>query len=105
MSSSSSEVSPYQAAWNQFVIEVRTHIDSAADYVRELSEAEKLMGVGLFVTLFLIMILVLLSSTKNSSGGNSRQFSGALFVVIVVAFGVGWTWDSNGGGLAHLFGR
>ncbi|MDJ0921120.1 MAG: hypothetical protein QNI84_08320 [Henriciella sp.] len=105
MSRSSSEVGLYEAAWNQLLIDLRRHFDMAVDYVNTLSEAEKLMGVGIFVAVFLIMLLMLAATKNSHSGGNGRQFSGALFVVIVVAFGVGWTWDTSSGSLAHLFGR
>lgn len=105
MSRSSSEVSLYEAAWNQFVIDVRRHVESAADFVSDLSEAEKLMGVGIFVLVFLIMLLMLSATKRNNPTGNGRQFSGAMFVVIVVAFGVGWTWDTTSGSMAHIFGR
>jgi len=104
MAASTTESGPYQAAWNQFVIELRSYMSVVQDWIGTLSIGEKIIGMSLFV-LVLMYLIVSRSRKKMDPGSNSRQFTGALILVVIFAFGAGWSMDTGSGSLSHLFGR
>ncbi|MEO1643001.1 MAG: hypothetical protein AAFR74_06655 [Pseudomonadota bacterium] len=104
MANGSSNIGPYEAAWNQFVIEFRDWIAGVQSWLETLSTGEKIIGISLF-TLALLTMIVMQAKAKSDPGSNSRQFTVALVLVVIFAFGAGWTLDSGAGSLSHLFGR
>lgn len=103
-SSASGQVSPYEAAWNQFVIELRSFASEAYHVIMNLSTGEKVLGMVAFIMVLMLMI-VMTARKKGDPGSNSRQFTGALLLVVLFAFGAGWTLDGGAGSLSHIFGR
>lgn len=104
MANASSEVGPYEAAWNQFVIEFRSWIGDVQVWIDTLTTGEKIIGICLFALALLTMI-IMKSKSKSDPGSNGRQFTVALVLVVIFAFGAGWTLDTGSGSLSHLFGR
>ena len=104
MATTTTEPGPYEVAWNQFIIELRAYMGEVLDLIETLSMTEKVMGLCLFV--FVLMMFILNASRRNvDPGSNGRQFTGALVLVVIFAFGAGWTVDTGSGSLAHIFGR
>ncbi|MEM1390840.1 MAG: hypothetical protein AAGG45_07140 [Pseudomonadota bacterium] len=104
MSETSEDIGPYEAAWNQFVIEFRSWIAGIQSWMDTLSTGEKIIGISLFA-LAVLALVVMQAKAKVSPGSNRRQFSVALVLVVIFAFGAGWTLDSGSGSLSHLFSR
>lgn len=104
MANASNEVGPYEAAWNQFVIEFRSLIGDIELWIDTLTTGEKIIGICLF-TLALLTLIIMQAKAKTDPGSNSRQFTVALVLVVIFAFGAGWTLDTGSGSLSHLFGR
>lgn len=104
MSTSGTKTEPYQAAWNQFTIELRSYVGEIQIWVEGLSTGEKVIGMCLFA-LVLLFLIVSKARKKSDPGSNRRQFGGALILVVIFAFGAGWSVDTSGGSLSHLFGR
>ncbi|MEM1087045.1 MAG: hypothetical protein AAGH90_04895 [Pseudomonadota bacterium] len=92
----------YEALWNQLVIDFRSWIQGVQSWIAGLSLAEQIIGISLFALSLLIMI-ILKANAKSNPGSKSRQFSVALILVIIFAFGAGWTLEGGSGSLAHLF--
>ncbi len=95
---------PYQAVFEQFMIEVRFYLGEVQGWLLSLSDGEKILGLCAFV-LVLMLIIVSKARRNEDPGSNGRQFSGALVLVLIFAFGAGWTLDAGDGSFAHLFGR
>lgn len=104
LADSNSSADPYKAAFEQFMIEVRFYLGEVQAWLMNLSDGEKILGLCAFV-LVLMLIIVSKARRNEDPGSNGRQFSGALVLVMIFAFGAGWTIDSGTGSLAHLFGR
>ncbi len=104
MSTSGSKIEPYQAAWNQLVIELRSFFSEIQAWTQGLSMGEKVIGLCLFA-LILMFLIVTMARKKTDPGSNGRQFTGALVLVVIFAFGTGWSLDTSSGSLSHLFGR
>ncbi|MEM7493459.1 MAG: hypothetical protein AAF296_08760 [Pseudomonadota bacterium] len=102
MSERSGDIGFYEGTWNQFVIEFRSWISGVQAWMDTLSTGEKVIGLSLFALAVLTMI-VMQAKAKTSPGSNRRQFTVALVLVIIFAFGAGWTLDSGSGSLSHLF--
>ncbi|MEQ3745039.1 MAG: hypothetical protein ABNH53_02235 [Henriciella sp.] len=104
MADSKNSVDPYKAAFEQFMIEVRFYLGEVQGWLLSLSDGEKILGLCAFV-LFLLLMIVSKARRNEDPGSNGRQFSGALVLVMIFAFGTGWTLDAGNGSFAHLFGR
>lgn len=104
MSNAGASSDPYQAAFEQFMIEVRFYLGEVQTWIMDLSIGEQLLGLCAFVMVLMLFILTK-ARKKEDPGSNSRQFTGALVLVIIFAFGAGWTLDTGDGSLSHLFGR
>lgn len=104
MSAASKEPGLYEAAWNQFVIELRDYASDVADWLANMSIGHQILGLCAFV-MVLMFLIVNASRRKADPGSNGRQFTGAILIVIIMAFGVGWTVDGGTGSLSHLFQR
>lgn len=104
MANATKQIGPYEAAWNQFVLEIRAWVADIADWINALTTGEKVIGLCLFA-LALLALMVNQARAKNTPGSNSRQFTVALSLVVIFAFGSGWTLDTGAGSFAHVFGR
>lgn len=104
MSAASKEPSLYEAAWNQFVIELRDYASDAVDWMTNLSAGHQILGLCAFA-MVLMFLIVNASRRKADPGSNGRQFTGAILIIVIMAFGVGWTFDGGTGSLSHLFQR
>lgn len=104
MSASTKESGLYEAAWNQFVIELRDYAGDVGEWLGNLSIGHQILGLCAFV-MVLMFLIVNSARRKADPGSNGRQFTGAMLLVIIMAFGVGWTVDGGTGSLSHLFHR
>jgi hypothetical protein len=104
LADSKNSVDPYKAAFEQFMIEVRFYLGEVQGWLMSLSDGEKILGLCAFV-LFLLLMIISKARRNEDPGSNGRQFSGALVLVMIFAFGAGWTLDAGNGSFAHLFGR
>lgn len=104
MSAENSKLDAYQTAWDSFVIDVRAFADDAYAYISTMSDQEKIAGLSVFIIVLVVMIFSS-SVKKNSNPGSGRQFTGALFLVVIFAFGAGWSVDTSAGSLSHFFMR
>ncbi|MEM1035289.1 MAG: hypothetical protein AAGI14_00880 [Pseudomonadota bacterium] len=102
MANTSGQTGFYEAAWNQFVIEFRSWIGDVQVWMDGLTMAEKLIGISLF-SLALLTMIVMKAKAKSDPGSKSRQFTTALILVVIFAFGTGWTLEGGSGSLSHLF--
>lgn len=75
-----------------------------AEWLQNLSTAEQTIGICIFIV-FLVYLIVRRSSRDKDPGGNQRQFTGAFMVVLLIAFGVGWSFDLEAGSLSYIFDR
>lgn len=98
------ETGLYEAAWNQFVIELRDYASDVLEWLQDLSIGEQLLGLAAFV-MVLMFLIVSKARKSDDPGGNGRQFTGAMLLVIIIAFGVGWSVDPGAGSLSHIFAR
>lgn len=98
----SEEFEPYREWGLELWAEMVRQFYKFAEWVRDLSVAEQTLGICLF-TVFLIYLIFNASRRDKDPGSTNRQFSGALFLVIVIAFGVGWSFDYSAGALSWLF--
>ncbi len=104
MATIAAEPGLYEAAWKQVMIDLRAYLGVVQSWIETLSETEKVVGLCVFVVVLMILI-VNRSRRKRDPGSNGRQFTGALVLVVIFAFGAGFTVDTSGGSLSHLFGR
>ena len=88
--------------WDLFVVEVKALGDDLYHWITNLSHEERLIGICLFI-LVLIYMIFSRQIRKNTNPGTGRQFTGALILVMLFAFGVGWNFDFQAGSLSHLF--
>ena len=95
---------PYQAAFDQFMIEAQYYLGEAQAMFSDFGTGEKLLGLSAFA-MFVMFLIVSKSRKKEDPGSNGRQFTGALVLVMIFAFGAGWTLDTGNGSMAYLFGR
>ncbi|MEM8617866.1 MAG: hypothetical protein AAGF20_13145 [Pseudomonadota bacterium] len=95
---------PYQAIWDTIAIELRALLIWLQDILADMSMGERIIGISLFA-LVLMFFIVNAARRKKNPGSKGRQFSGALFLVVIFAFGAGWTLDSGSGSLSHVFQR
>ncbi|MEL6830248.1 MAG: hypothetical protein AAFO63_08935 [Pseudomonadota bacterium] len=98
----SEEFEPFREWGLELWAEMVRQFYKASDWVRDLGVAEQTLGICIF-TIFLIYLIFNASRRDKNPGSNSRQFSGALFLVIVIAFGVSWSFELTAGSLAWLF--
>jgi len=84
--------------------ELESALAWAAHWFSSLSVAERTLGVCGFIV-FLIFLMVNAARQDRDPGSGSRQFSGALVLVVTVAFSLGWGLDQSAGSLSYLFGR
>jgi len=98
----SEEFAPYRewglVLWDEMV----RQFYKFSDWMGDLSVAEQTLGICVF-TVFLIYLIFNASKRDKDPGSTNRQFSGALFLVVVIAFGVGWSFDMSAGTLSWLF--
>ncbi len=85
-------------------LEAEVMLRETSVWFSDLTVAERTLGVCGFIV-FLIALMVNAARHDRDPGSGSRQFSGALFVVVTVAFGLGWSLDHSAGSLSYLFGR
>jgi len=98
----SEEFEPYRDYALTLWDEALRQFDNASEWIRNLSVAEQTVGICVF-TVFLVYLIFNASRRDKDPGSTNRQFSGALFVVIVIAFGVGWSFDQSAGSLSWVF--
>ncbi len=90
--------------WEMFVEEVQALGDDLYHWVTNLSDEERVIGICLFIVVLIYMIFSR-RVRKETGTGNGRQFTGALVLVVIFAFGAGWGFDSNAGSLSYIFDR
>lgn len=106
MAARSTDIGPYDALLDRVMIELRHLQDNFMYWVQHLSDSEKLVGMCMFV--FVLMLLMVNRSRREDERkpiGSGRQFSTALLLVVVFAFGAGWMLDSSGADFSYLFDR
>ncbi|MEM6535886.1 MAG: hypothetical protein AAF613_09630 [Pseudomonadota bacterium] len=90
--------------WDLFVVEVKALGDDLYYWVTHLSDEERTIGICIFIVVLMFMIFSR-RVKKNTDPGTSRSFTGAFFLVVIFAFGAGWSMDHSAGSLSHLFKR
>ncbi len=98
------DTSQYREAFDRFVSEARLFLGDVEHWIQSLSSEEQMAGMAAFI-LVLMVLIVKGSRKKEDPGSNGRQFSGALVLVIIFAFGAGFAVESGGGSMSHLFAR
>ncbi|MGC6500120.1 MAG: hypothetical protein ACON4C_08000 [Henriciella sp.] len=86
------------------LLEVDSVLRTSALWFSGLNTAERTLGVCGFIV-FLIALMVGAARRDRDPGSDLRQFSGALVLVVTVAFGLGWGFDQGPGSFSYLFGR
>ena len=92
----------YQRAFDQFLVEVKFYFGEVQDYFIGLSEAERTLGLCLFI-LFIIYLIVARARRKYNPGSIGRQFVGAVVLVGMVLFVSDILFDSAPGAYSNLF--
>lgn len=104
MAAMSIDTGPFEVLWGRLLLETDNVKGDFMYWVQHLSDSEKLVGISLFV--FVLLLLIVNRARRDRKPvGQGRQFSGALLLVVLFAFGAGWIMDSGGGNFAHLFNR
>lgn len=90
--------------WDLFVIEVTALGEDLYYWVTHLSDEERTIAICIFIVVLMFMIFSR-RLKQNDEPGTGRNFTGAFFVVVILAFGAGWSMDTSAGSLSHLFKR
>ena len=93
-----------QDVWELFVREVQLLGDDLYHWVTTLSDQERMIGICVFILVLMYMIFSR-RVKKDVDTGSGRQFSGALLLVIIFAFGAGWSMDTSAGSFSYIFSR
>lgn len=104
MAASKLDFGPYETLLERLLDEAQKAKTEFMYWVQHLSYEERLLGICLFV--FVLMMLMFNYSRRDRDpGSQKRQFSGAIVLVVLFAFGASWILDSGSGQLSHLFAR
>lgn len=98
------DTSQYKEAFQRFLAEARVYLGDVEQWIQALSPEEQMAGMAAFI-LVLMILIVNGSRKKQDPGSSGRQFTGALFLVVIFAFGAGFAVESGGGSMSHLFAR
>lgn len=91
---SSSDIIPIDKIWNIIVSQARHGAHDFSIWASRLSDAERIVGLCVFI-LILICLMVRPSRKPRSEARAGPQFSYALIIVMIFAFGIGMAFDSS----------
>ena len=92
----------YRRAYDEFMGDVAFYLNEVSEYILELSMAERVFGLCVFI-LFLIYLIVARARRKYNPGSIGRQFVGAVVLVGVVLIVGDVLFDHTPGAYSSLF--
>lgn len=90
----SSQSSPLSRAIDELSDYAKDAYHDFTVWVARLDDTEKMFFAGTFI-LILFMLILVNAAKRPREPGNGRSFFGAVMLVIVFSFGVGWVLDSR----------
>lgn len=93
--------SSFEAIAQRLDGEIRYWWQEAALWFSARSDGEQLVIACLLILFLLIMIFRMSIRSAQAEGG--KHFGGSVFMVMLIAFGVGWMLDSGAGSLSFVF--
>lgn len=105
MLTASIDIRRFMALWDDFPATLRKWFRSFEQWLSEMSPEEQLTGLCVFVLVLLVLTVITPKKAKDVDASKGRQFTAALVIVMIFAFGAGWTMETGPGSLSGLFAR
>lgn len=86
--------SVFEEATAEFLVLAREKGEDLMEWVNRLSDVERLIGLGLFIGVLFMLVLVQ-SARRKRDPGKARSFVGSFVLVVTFSFLVGLLIDSE----------
>lgn len=105
MLTASINIRHYSTLWNNFLADAEQWLKTAQRTLETMSPEEQLAGMCAFVLSLLILTVITPKKEKDVNASKGRQFTAALALVMIFAFGAGWTMETGPGSMSWVFAR